>query len=294
MKIIKKFLKYYFSDNFIFLRKFFHRKSFFNKYRYQIFLYGTISLFLILLFFSLNNVSASRIDLLSLKEGIEFSSTCHEDCRRTRQQQKETIALNLKEDRRLVYDFKEYFLSAASNDDENSRFLWQELLQIVNLSSDVGVLLDFFIDYLIDNEANDVVKADIIRFLLTNINDIGLAEYYFMILNNESHDILKIEALRALSLLKPKELLFKEEQLDVLSVLILRNDLSPRLKMDSLFLLNDYRPFFPEKLKSVLLEIYHNSQEGPLQAMAANFLKELDETDYLLPETNESEWLPYF
>ena len=294
MKMIKKLIKYYILMVFFKFKNIFCKKNFFCQHKYKIFLFSLLIFFAILLFFSLNKVSASRIELLSFKQELTKENICHEECRRLRQQQKERIAINLSTDKLLVDDFKKYFLSAASQKDDNSRFLWQELLQISTLSSQLDYLLDFFIDYLINEEGNELVKADIIRFVLADMSDINLVKYYFIILQSNSSSALKIESIRALSLVSQKELFFQKEQLNILKGLILKDGTSSSLKVDTLFLLSDYFLLFPEEVKNVFLDIYYESKEAPIKILAGTFLNNLGEMRLLLPDINDSEWLPYF
>lgn len=294
MRGIKKFIKRYVFNIFLKCENILSKKNFFYKHKYKICLFGLLTFLFILLIFSLNKVSASRIELLSFKQELKKNELCHEECRRFRQQQKEKIATDLSSDKLLLDDFKKYFLLAASQGDDSSRFIWQELLQISALSSSADYLLDFFIDYLVSEEGSDLVKADIIRFLLVDIDDINLIRYYFALLQSSSSDALKIEAIRALSLAKPKELFFQREQLNILKSLILQSNSNPSLKMDTLFLLNDYFSFFPEEVKSIFLDIYYRTEDIPLQIMTATFLNSLDEINLSFPIIDDNEWLPYF
>jgi len=227
--------------------------------------------FLLLIFiylsFALSSVSASRLELLELKEDVNQNISCHEACRARRQNIREKIAESLLNDRRLLVDIKNYFALPLTE----TAFL-EELLSIILLAFGSNNPPDFLIDYLANPGGAEKIKVIIVRDFLGEMSNSDLVDYYFLILSSLEGNELKKEAIKSLSRLADKAASFKQEQLDFILNLIFRNELSPSLNLDLVFLLSEYYPLFPEQTREVLVFIYEHNLDPVLKLSALNTL----------------------
>lgn len=241
-------------------------------------------------FFTWRNVSAARLDLLSLKNDVEQLSACHEDCRLQRQIWREKIALAVKNEVYLAKDLEKYFLTEGAENET----LRRELLKIFFLAYDYQEMPNVLVDCLASPTTAVAVKEDIIRLYLANYYDPSLASYYLAILVSEEDIILKKAAVNAFSRLAFQVDILQREQLVTLTSLILNEETDLSLRLDLMFLLQDYSSDFSSDFMDSLVGIYKKSPEIVLKYLAAEGLLSLGVSDYPLPVVTDEDWEFYF
>jgi len=277
-------------------------RKFFLKVKTHPYLSGFLLLvFTVLgyLFFSLSRVSASRLELLALKDEIANQTVCHEECRYERQRSREKLALAVKEDKKLLTDIEKYFRLSEVDEqikplNESEQLFYEELIKIISQSYGSNNPPDFLIDYLAHPAGDEKIKAVIIRDYLTNMSDPELVDYYFLILNSESGIALKREAIKALSGLTNKEEALQVEQLDMISDILFSGVLSPSLNLDLIFLLSEYYEFYPHETNSVLISLYDYSNDPVIKTIARDILSQFSDNSLAEIEVSAEDWEKYW
>jgi hypothetical protein len=254
------------------------------------------------LFFSLSRVSASRLELLALKDEINNQTVCHEECRYKRQRSREKLAQAVKEDKKLLVDVEKYFSlpekeepgSETKSLTESEQLFYEELMQIISQAYGNNNPPDFLIDYLAHPAGDEKIKAIIIRDYLANMPDPELVDYYFLILNSESGTTLKREAIKALSGLTNKEEALQVEQLDMILNFLFSGVLSPSLNLDLIFLLSEYYELYPSETRSILISIYDYSVDPVIKITARDILLQFGDNSLAEIEVSAEDWKKYW
>jgi len=245
------------------------------------------SFLFIYFFISFLSVSRSQVYLLHLQNSINQEKVCHETCRLNRNFWRDKVINSLAEgDSGLERQIKNYFL----NELESPEFK-KELLIVLGR---VNYLPDYIFNYLQDSGNDSQIRADIITYLLNNSQNV---DFYFSLIINDSDQIVREAAVKAISNLPNKNKIFDSQQLKLLEQIIFDPNIEDHFRSSLILLLGDYYDLFPQETQLILNKIYQSTNEIDKisRLFAADILiSKTGQNNWSLPSVDDRDWQIYF
>lgn len=246
--------------------------------------------FIFLIFSPFIFISQERADFLLWQEQYKTSSVCHEACLINRDKMEEKIINNWSNSKKLILDWKKYWQESL---EYNNYDLQRALLSLaLNTSSQEDFSL-FLLDILASDQVEDQEKANIIKFFFASLNRSDLLPYYFSLLG-VSNNNLQQAAILAISNLHNKKDILNISQIKKLENVVVSKDLSLQVRLDTLFLLLEYKSYFSEDIADSLINICDKTDNNLIKYFAIQNLISLGITNYELPKLSTEDLNYYF
>jgi len=314
--------------------KFFNRQSLVSFIKQKIFktrrqatvlVLSTLGIIIALyLTISLVSISQSEIALSELEKSVTHETICHEKCVAWRQARENIVLSDLKRgskriSRRILTDWQnteksiEYkkeiikilALTYSENNQPNyindylsnpkaEQALVFEILSEFKIDASASDKLNRLLNDQIINATSTQEKISILK-TMSVVSGPSEIESYFMILNSGDETVLKREALKNISNIREKSLVFTLDQLKTIQNLIQNLETDPRLRQELVLLIGDYYLVFPEESIVLWQSVFANSSlDNISRAFSVDNLNHLAGLNLTPPEISPTEWAEYY
>jgi len=305
--------------------KFFKQKLFKTQRRSII---SGLSILGIIMFLSLMlsfvSISKSEIALAEIEKSVAQEIACHEACFAWRQERERLIVSELKKGSKKISQ-------RIFNDWQNAKKSIEykkEIIKILALTYGANNPPNYINDYLsnpgveqalvfeilskfqidshtsdkLSNTLNDEIitatssqeKISILK-TMSIVNSPGEIDSYFMILKSGDETALKREAIKNISNIREKSLVFTLDQLKTIESLIHNLETDARFRQELVLLIGDYYRVFPEQSVGLWQGVFTNSSlDNISRAFSADSLNHLAGLSLTLPEISPTEWSEYY
>lgn len=307
------------------IMSFIKQKVFITKRRAIILGLSTLGIIIVLyLIISLASISKSEIALAELEKSVTQETVCHEACFAWRQERENIVVSELKRgskkiSRRIQADWQnmekslEYkkeivkILALAYGASNPPNYINDYLS---NPSAEQALVFEILREFKIDASASDklnrllndqIITATTTQEKISILKTMSVVsgpseiESYFMILNSGDVTALKREAIKNISNIREKSLVFTLDQLKTIESLIHNLETDARFRQELVLLIGDYYRVFPEQSVGLWQGVFTNSSlDNISRAFSADSLNHLAGLSLTLPEISPTEWSEYY